>query len=47
MLGVLETVLFAKFDMALIEPLELSVAVVVGMLAGLAGCAIRIKGTVV
>ena len=46
LVGVFETLLFAKFDMAHVEPLELSVAVVVGILAGLVGCGIRIKGTV-
>jgi uncharacterized protein YacL len=44
--GVVETMLFAKFQTANIDMLELLVAVVVGVLAGLLGCAIRVKGTV-
>ncbi len=44
--GLFETLLFAEFGMANVEMLELSVAVVVGVLAGMLGCAIRIKGTV-
>lgn len=45
--GVVETLIFAKFQTANIDFLELAVAVVVGILAGTLGCAIRKKGTTV
>ncbi|WP_127113370.1 hypothetical protein [Shimia sediminis] len=45
--GVGETMLFAKFQTANIDFLELFVAVAVGILAAAVGCAIRIKGTTV
>lgn len=43
--GVVETVIFAKFDFAKIEALELMIAISVGVLAGALGCAVRHKGT--
>lgn len=43
-IGVLESVLFAGWDVSVVEPLEISVGVAVGVLAGLLGCAIRRKG---
>ena len=45
--GVIETMIFAKFNLANVEMLELIIAVAVGILAGAVGCAIRIKGTTV
>ncbi|MDO6520904.1 hypothetical protein Q4578_04870 [Shimia thalassica] len=45
--GIFETLIFAKFQMANVDILELSVAVAIGVLAGVVGCAIRIKGTTV
>ncbi len=42
--GVLETVLFAGFNVAEIALVELLVAILVGILAGSLGCAIRHKG---
>ncbi|MEQ9695608.1 hypothetical protein [Shimia sp. SDUM112013] len=45
LVGVIETMIFAKFQMAYVDMLELSVAVAVGVLAGMIGCGIRIKGT--
>lgn len=45
--GVLETLVFAKFQFANVEMLELVIAVCVGMAAGALGCGIRIKGTTV
>lgn len=45
--GAGETMLFAKFQAANIDFLELFVAVAVGILAAAVGCAIRIKGTTV
>ncbi|TMV05620.1 hypothetical protein FGK63_16385 [Ruegeria sediminis] len=47
LVGVLETLLFAKFNFGNIEMLELTVAILVGIAAGTLGCAIRIKGTTV
>lgn len=43
--GVGETMVFAKFQTANIDILELLIAVLVGTLAGMVGCAIRLKGT--
>ncbi|MBE1282651.1 MAG: hypothetical protein GJ676_05005 [Rhodobacteraceae bacterium] len=45
--GVFETMIFAKFQMANVEMLELLIAVAVGLMAGALGSAIRIKGTTV
>ncbi|WP_420410996.1 hypothetical protein [Roseibium sp.] len=45
--GVLETVLFAGFNFSAIAPLDMAVAIVVGVLAGSLGCAIRHKGATV
>lgn len=42
--GVLETVIFAKFDFSKVEALELMIAISVGILAGATGSAIRKKG---
>lgn len=47
LVGVIETLLFAGFNFANVELLELVVAVLVGVAAGTVGCAIRIKGTTV
>ena len=43
--GVVETFIFAKFQLENIGALELGIAIVVGVMAGIVGCAIRIKGT--
>ncbi len=45
--GVVETLLFAKMIFANVSALELTAAVIVGMLAGCLGCAIRRKGATV
>lgn len=45
--GIGETLIFAKFQMANVEMLDLVVAVAVGILAGAVGCGIRRKGTTV
>jgi hypothetical protein len=45
--GIVETVLFAGFSFSAISPLDLAVAIVVGVLAGSLGCAIRHKGATV
>ncbi|MEP2531561.1 hypothetical protein [Shimia sp.] len=45
--GLVETLGFAGFDMASVEFMDLFIAVAVGILAGALGCAIRIKGTTV
>lgn len=47
LVGVFETLVFAKFHFGSVEMLELIVAVCVGTLAGAIGCAIRIKGATV
>lgn len=46
-IGIAETLIFAGFDFGKIEALELIVSVGVGLMAGVLGCAIRIKGTTV
>ena len=43
--GVLETLVFAHWNFANVETIELLIAVVVGLCAGSLGSAIRIKGT--
>ncbi|MEM9578542.1 MAG: hypothetical protein AAF999_16205 [Pseudomonadota bacterium] len=45
--GVAETLIFAKMSFANVEPIELVVAIIVGIFAGCVGCAIRRKGTTV
>ena len=45
--GVAETYIFAGFDFARIEPLELTIAICVGVVAGCVGRAIRVKGATV
>lgn len=47
LIGVIETLIFAKMSFALVEPMELVVAILVGVAAGLVGCGIRRKGTTV
>ena len=44
LVGVAETLIFADMSFALVEPVELIVAMVVGVLAGLLGSAVRRKG---
>ena len=44
-IGVIETFVFAKFQFANVETLELVIAICVGMAAGALGSAIRIKGS--
>ena len=46
-IGVAETFIFAGFDMAKVEILELTVAIIVGAVAASVGCAIRHKGATV
>ena len=43
--GVVETFIFANFQLENIGALELVIAIAVGVLAGIVGCAIRTKGT--
>jgi len=45
--GLLETLLFAGFNFSAVQSLDLAVAVIVGLLAGSLGCAIRHKGATV
>lgn len=45
--GVMETLVFAHWNFANVETIELLIAVVVGLCAGSLGSAIRIKGTTV
>lgn len=47
LVGVAETFVFAKFQFANVEMLELGVAIGVGVAAGLVGCAIRHRGATV
>lgn len=42
--GVAEIIIFAGFDVSRAEPLETVIAIAVGTLAGVLGCAIRHKG---
>ncbi|WP_299356895.1 hypothetical protein [uncultured Shimia sp.] len=44
LVGIGDTMIFAKFQMANIDALEMAIAVLVGVLAGMVGCAIRRKG---
>ncbi len=45
--GILETFIFANFQLGNIVMLELVVAILVGVMAGALGCAIRVKGATV
>jgi len=45
--GAIETLVFAEFQLAQINMLELLVSLLVGAAAGILGSAIRIKGTTV
>ncbi len=45
--GVLETLIFAGWQFAHVETLELIVAIIVGLCAGTVGTAIRLKGATV
>ncbi|SFL76294.1 hypothetical protein [Shimia aestuarii] len=45
--GFVETMGFAGFDMAKVETLDLIIAIGVGLMAGALGCAVRVKGTTV
>lgn len=45
--GVVETLIFAHWRFENIETMELLIAIVVGVLAGCVGCAIRLKGATV
>ncbi len=47
LVGIAETLIFVGFDLAKIEPLEMGVALVVGVLAASVGCFIRRKGATV
>ncbi len=47
LVGVMETLIFAHWQFANVEMLELMIAVVVGLCAGSLGTAIRLKGTTV
>ncbi|MDV7144357.1 hypothetical protein R3X27_16880 [Tropicimonas sp. TH_r6] len=47
LVGLAETIVFAKFDFAAVEPLELGIALVVGALAGGLGTLIRRYGATV
>ncbi|WP_435230512.1 hypothetical protein ACMAZE_00195 [Pseudopelagicola sp. nBUS_20] len=47
LVGVVETMIFASFQMTNVDMMELSISVAVGILAGALGSAIRIKGTTV
>ncbi|MCR9086255.1 MAG: hypothetical protein NXH97_05875 [Rhodobacteraceae bacterium] len=45
--GVAETMIFADMTFANVQAMELSIAVLVGIMAACLGCAIRVKGTTV
>ncbi len=45
--GIVETFIFANFQLGNIVMLELVVAILVGVMAGAVGCAIRLKGATV
>ncbi len=45
--GVLETLIFAGWQFAHVETLELIVAIIVGLCAGTVGTAVRLKGATV
>ncbi|WP_209507027.1 MULTISPECIES: hypothetical protein [unclassified Ruegeria] len=45
--GILETLVFAGFQFAHVEALELGISVLVGLCAGSLGTAIRLKGATV
>lgn len=45
--GIVETFIFANFQLGNIVMLELVVAILVGVMAGAIGCAIRLKGATV
>ena len=45
--GIVETFIFANFQLGNIAMLELVVAILVGIMAGALGCAIRLKGATV
>ncbi len=45
--GIVETFIFANFQLGNIATLELVVAILVGIMAGALGCAIRLKGATV
>lgn len=45
--GIFQTVLFASFNFSAIHPIDMAVAIVVGVLAASVGCAIRHKGATV
>lgn len=47
LVGLIETLLFAGWRFSHVEPLELAIALVVGVLAGSLGSAIRLKGSTV
>lgn len=47
LVGVAETLIFAKFDLSHIGVMELVVAILVGIAAAAVGCAIRRKGATV
>ncbi|MDP5220884.1 hypothetical protein Q5Y75_27220 [Ruegeria sp. 2205SS24-7] len=47
LVGVIETLLFAGWSFAHVEPLELMIAIVVGVGAGSIGSLIRVKGATV
>lgn len=47
LIGVFETLIFAGWSFGSVEPVELGVAVVVGVIAASLGCAIRRKGATV
>lgn len=46
-IGIIETFVFLKFDVSELDPLDQSIAVLVGVCAGMVGCAIRHKGATV
>ena len=45
--GIVETFIFANFQLGNIVMLELVVAILVGVMAGAVGCTIRLKGATV
>jgi len=47
LVGIAETLIFVRFQLAQVEALDLTIAILVGLSAGAVGCLIRIKGATV
>lgn len=47
LIGLLEALLFAKFDFSQIDAVEMVISILIGIIACLVGCAIRRKGVLI